>query len=241
VPNGYLQGVQSPRKTGTRRSTAIAVVLLCLAFGVSAGAGQSANGATTEPENLASLLLTPTQIGPGYRLVQRPDGTGLKGLATLDMCGYRFGSEKLRLSRLQVNYVHSGRTVTLSNEIVAYQPGGAVQALEEVAYAAAHCPGTPLRSVSRGVSSVSFHVSPVPLTEPLPAGSLAYAITISLTYKGRLTEQNDIVVYQIRGNVLSGVYGYGGTLAARTKATLASAMMSSKNLRQIEVLPANVA
>ena len=64
---------------------------------------------------------------------------------------------------------------------------------------------------------------------------------ISLTYKGKQTKQNDIVVYQIRGNVLSGVYGYGGTLAARTHATLQSALQSAKNLRQIEILPANVA
>jgi hypothetical protein len=91
------------------------------------------------------------------------------------------------------------------------------------------------------VSAVSFKVSPIPVTEPLPAGSVAYAITISLTYRGKLTEQNDVVVYQIRGNVLSGVYGYGGTLAARTQATLASALQSAKDLRQIEILPSNVA
>ena len=81
----------------------------------------------------------------------------------------------------------------------------------------------------------------MPLTEPLPAGSVAYAITISLTYQGKQTKQNDIVVYQIRGNVLSGVYGYGGTFAARAQATLASAVQSAKNLRQIELVPANIA
>jgi hypothetical protein len=194
-----------------------------------------------EAPNLVKLLLTPSQVGPGYHLVQRPDGHGVKGIVTLDMCGYRFASEKLRTNRLQVNYVHPGRSVTLSNEIVTYQPGGATQALEEVAYAASHCPSAPLKSMDKGVSAVSFKVSPVPLLEPLPAGSVAYAITISLTYQGKLTKQNDIVVYQIRGNVLSGVYGYGGTLAARTQATLASAVQSAKNLRQIELVPADIA
>jgi hypothetical protein len=191
--------------------------------------------------NLTKLLLTPAQVGPGYRLTQRPDGHGVKGFVTLDMCGYRFGSEKLRTNRIQVNYVHAGKAVTVSNEVVSYQPGGAAQALQEVAYAAEHCPSAPLKSTAKGVSAVSFKVAPVPFSQPLPAGSVAYAITISLTYKGKHTQQNDIVVYQIRGDVLSGVYGYGGTLAARTHATLASALASAKDLRQIEIVPSNVA
>jgi hypothetical protein len=201
----------------------------------------AANVNVSDVPNLAKLLLTPSQVGPGYRLVQRPDGHGVKGFVTLDMCGYKFGSEKLRTNRLQVNYIHPGPSVTLSNEVVTYRPGGAVQALEEVAYAASHCPKTALKSLDKGVSAVSFRVAPVPLTESLPAGSLAYAITISLTYKGKRTNENDIVVYQIRGNVLSGVYGYGGTLASRTQVTLASAVKSAKNLRQVEIVPADVA
>jgi hypothetical protein len=233
--------VHRPRKTGRRSSTVLAAALLCLLAGLSSSDALAADVNASDLPNLAKLLLTPAQVGPGYRLVQRPDGRGVKGIVTLDMCGYRFGSEKLRTDRLQVNYIHAGRAVTVSNEVVTYQPGGAAQALEEVAYAASHCPGTPLKSTAKGISTVSFKVSPVPLTEPLPAGSVAYAITISLTYEGKQTKQNDIVVYQIRGNVLSGVYGYGGTLAARTHATLQSALQSAKNLRQIEILPANVA
>lgn len=207
---------------------------------VASGAIAADVGAAPIP-SLAKLLLTPEQVGSGYRLVQRPDGRGVKGFATLDMCGYRFASEKLRIDRLQVNYVRSGGPVIVSNEVVSYQPGGAAQALEEVAYAASHCPSAPLRSLTKGVSSVSFKVSPVPLTGPLPAGSVAYAVTISLTYRGKQTQQNDIVVYQIRGDVLSGVYGFGGTLADRKRITLESAVASAKNLRQVEILPANVA
>jgi hypothetical protein len=215
--------------------------VLCLLAGIVASGVSAARVKAGDIPNLAKLLLRPSQVGPGYRLVQRPDGHGVKGFVTLDMCGYQFGSEKLRTNRLQVNYVHAGAAVTVSNEIVTYQPGGAAQALEEVAYAASHCPSAPLKSMANGVSAVSFKVSPVPFTEPLPAGSVAYAVTISLIYKGKQTKQHDIIVYQIRGNVLSGVYGYGGTLAARTHATLASAMQSARNLRQIEILPANVA
>jgi hypothetical protein len=219
-------------------------VVVCAGVCALAGIAGSALAATVrvaDTPNLAKLLLTPTQVGPGYRLVQRPDGHGIKGFVTLDVCGYKFGSEKLRTNRLQVNYIHSGNAVTLSNEIVTYRPGGAVQALEEVAYAASHCPSTPLKTMAKGISTVSFKVAPVPLTEPLPAGSVAYEVTISLTYTGKQTRQNDIVVYQIRGNVLSGVYGFGGTLAARTRATLASAMKSARDLRQIELVPSNIA
>jgi hypothetical protein len=234
-------GVRRPRSIGTRCSALGAGVVLCLLAAIAASGALAASVKSAEIPNLSKLLLSPAQVGPGYRLVQRPDGHGVKGFVTLDMCGYRFGSEKLRTDRLQVNYVHPGKSVTVSNEIVTYQPGGAAQALEEVAFAASHCPSTPLKSTAKGISTVSFKVSPVPLTEALPAGSLAYAITISLTYEGKQTEQHDIVVYQIRGNVLSGVYGYGGSLAARTRTTLASAVQSARNLRQIEILPANVA
>ncbi|HWB23800.1 MAG TPA: hypothetical protein VG652_13045 [Gaiellaceae bacterium] len=230
-----------PRRIGTSRSAWTVAVAICALAGIAAGSGLAASVRVSDTPDLAKLLLTPTQVGPGYRLMQRPDGHGVKGFVTLDMCGYKFGSEKLRTNRLQVNYVHSGNAVTLSNEIVTYRPGGAVQALEEVAYAASHCPSTPLRSMAKGISTVSFKVSPVPLMEPLPAGSVAYAVTVSLTYKGKQTKENDIVVYQIRGNVLSGVYGFGGTLAARTRATLASAMKSARDLRQIELVPANIA
>ena len=142
--------------------------MLCLLVGVIASGALAADVKVAETPNLAKLLLTPSQVGPGYRLVQRPDGHGVKGIVTLDMCGYRFASEKLRTNRLQVNYVHPGTSVTLSNEIVTYQPGGATQALEEVAYAASHCPTAPLKSMDKAVSAVSFKVSPVPVIEPAP-------------------------------------------------------------------------
>jgi hypothetical protein len=233
--------VHPPRKLGTLWLTSTAAVVVCVAAGTVISSAFAARVQASDTPDLSKLLLTPGQVGPGYRLVQRPDGHGVKGFVTLDMCGYRFASEKLRTGRIQVNYVHPAPAVTVSNEVVSYRPGGATQALEEVAYAASHCPSAPLRSTAKGISSVSFTVAPLPLMNGLPAGSLAYAITISLTYRGKQTKQNDIVVYQIRGNVLSGVYGYGGTFAARTQATLDSAVQSAKNLRQIEIVPSNVA
>jgi hypothetical protein len=236
-----VKAVHLPRKFGMRWSAFTVAIAVCATAGIVVSSGLAARVQAADTPNLSKLLLTPGQVGPGYRLVQRPDGHGVKGFVTLDMCGYRFSSEKLRTDRIQVNYVHPAPAVTVSNEVVAYQPGGATQALEEVAYAASHCPSAPLKSEAKGVSSVSFKVAPVPVTNGLPAGSLAYAVTISLTYHGKQTKQNDIVVYQIRGNVLSGVYGYGGTLAARTQATLESALQSAKNLRQIEIVPSNVA
>jgi hypothetical protein len=236
-----VKTVHLPRKLGTLRVALSATVMVCVVAGIVVSSALAARVQAADTPNLSKLLLTPGQVGPGYRLVQRPDGHGVKGFVTLDMCGYRFGSEKLRTDRIQVNYVHPAPAVTISNEVVSYQPGGATQALEEVAYAASHCPSAPLKSTSKGISSISFKVAPLPLTNGLPAGSLAYAITISLTYRGKQTKQNDVVVYQIRGNVLSGVYGYGGTPGARMQATLDSAVQSAKNLRQIEIVPSNVA
>jgi hypothetical protein len=61
------------------------------------------------------------------------------GQVTLDLCGYTFHTEALRLARLQVTYTRAGAPL-ISNEVVAYKPGGAASALREVRAAIAHCP-----------------------------------------------------------------------------------------------------
>ncbi len=69
---------------------------------------------TDAQPKLTALVLKGNQVGPGYRLLQRPDGYGVAGFVTLDMCGFTFRSEQLRTARLQVNYVRTGSPVKLS-------------------------------------------------------------------------------------------------------------------------------
>ena len=82
----------------------------------------SASAGPTGGAQLDKLVLRASQLGPGYKLLHRPDGDGAKGFVTLDMCDYRFTSEAARTDRLQVNYVPAGAAVMYSNEVVSYAP-----------------------------------------------------------------------------------------------------------------------
>src|SRR4051794_216979 len=114
-------------------SSSVRFVLLIGVVGAAVAAQTVSAGARADAQpKLAALVLKGGQVGPGYRLVQRPDGHGVSGLVTLDICGFRFRSEQLRTDRLQVNYVRSGEPVKASNEVVTYRPGGSVQAMKEL-------------------------------------------------------------------------------------------------------------
>jgi len=92
-----------------RRFPIVAVVVVVLLSAVSAASAGSA---------LGKLALKPRQIGPGYTLHVRPDTNCVQRCVTLDMCGFDFTSELARTGRYQVNYLHKGAAVQLSNEIV---------------------------------------------------------------------------------------------------------------------------
>ena len=193
-----------------------------------------AEGATAPDRgqaNLNGLILRAAQVGTGYRLQQRPDGHGARGYVTLDLCGFTFPSESLRTGRLQVNYAHSGTAPQLSNEVVAYRAGDAQQALREVTRAARHCPRGPVGSNVKGVPPLTYQVSEISDTRLLPQ-HLALRIHYSGTIKGRHREETIIGVYQIRRDVLSGVYAYGSSVAERIRVGLHAAEESAKNLKR---------
>jgi opacity protein-like surface antigen len=202
-------------------------VRLTLALAVAGLVTAAAAGAAVQP--LGKLILRPAQVGPGYRLVQRPDGHGAQGFVTLDMCGYQFLSEALRTGRLQVNYVKSGAAIKFSNEVVTYVKGGAQFALREVSKAVATCPRGPVTGNVKGEPPTTYRI-----TTLHPSGLLAGAIVlrarISATVNGKQVSEEDSVIYQVRGNVLSAVYTYGGTRAARETAALHAARQAAKNL-----------
>src|SRR3954462_12911788 len=104
----------------------------------------------TAPDG-GKLILQPAQIGSGYVMLNRKDGSGVKGTVTLDLCGRTgYPSEQLRTARLQVNYLKNGSVIGLSNEVVQYRAGGAAQAMREVVSHALNCPSTPIRTGEKG-------------------------------------------------------------------------------------------
>ena len=108
--------------------------------------------------DLSHVVLTGAQVGAGYRRASFAGGDSVIGETTLDLCGGRYPSESLRTNRLQVRYLHPGKVATVSNEVVTYIPGGAQQALSEVAGVARTC-AAKTRVTRRGADSLTTNAS----------------------------------------------------------------------------------
>ena len=156
----------------------MAIVAVALTTGTSTG-----TGATADPPPLDSVVLTAKQAGSGYTRFTMDGGRQVDGQVTLDFCGGGYPSEALRLRRFQTIYANRAGGAQLSNEVVRYAPGGARQALREVARRVRTCPRTPVQSpvpghgAERGRSSPSTSdtgtSSPasMPRAAPQPRGS----------------------------------------------------------------------
>jgi len=210
---------------------AFRLALVLTAIACSGGLAVSTPARSDTKPSVSRIVLTGAQIGPGYRLIQRPDGHGVAGFVTLDLCGYTFRSEQLRVARLQVNYVRPGSAVKLSNEVVVYRPGGAAEAMREVAAAARTCPKTPVSSTVQGVGPLSYRITRLTDSRLLP-GAIALRLRIGGVVRGKRLSETVVSIYQWHGNVFSGVYGYGGTTATREAIATHAAAESAANLKR---------
>jgi hypothetical protein len=179
---------------------------------------------------LKRIVLTPRQVGTGYRMRMLDQGDVVKNQVSLDLCDFRFPSERLRTGRLQFVYLHGGEITQVSNEVVSYRAGGARRALAELRKALTACPRHPVIG--------PVHVS-VPTTHRLTrlgvhGLSLSYVAVldrVSGTIRGKKVTRSGIAVYEIRGNVLSAIYTDGrGSISAQRKVAFHSATESAKNL-----------
>jgi hypothetical protein len=101
--------------------------------------------------------------------------------------------------------------------------------LQEISGAAAQCPKGPVPSNVKGLSALTYRLTRLHSSGFLP-GYVAFRAHVSGKYQGKAFEDTSVDVYQRRGNILSAVYGHGGTLASRTKTTLVAAKASARNL-----------
>lgn len=203
--------------------------LFGIVLAVLAVTATAASAGSTRAAELDKLVLRASQLGPGYKLLQRSDGRGTNGLVTLDLCGYRFTSEARRTGRLQVNYDGQTTVIKYSNEIVSYAPGGTRLALRELNQAVNRCPARPVDSTVQGVPPLTYRITRLTTTGLLP-GAIALRINVSGTYKGKRFSATDAAIYQVHGNVLSGLYAYGGSVKQRERAALRAAKQSRANL-----------
>jgi len=185
---------------------------------------------------LDMVVLEPSQLGAGYTLSQIPGGQLVQGETTLDFCNLTYPSESLRTARLQVVYEATNGEVNASNEVVTYKPGGAQKALQEVVRAATACPNGRVKNPPTGVTDLIRHTQVVRDPRLLP-GSVAIVETDTGTVNGKRVTVQSMDVYQVRGNVLSGVYGNGRSAAAVRAVTLRAAEQSAANLKR-HVAPA---
>jgi hypothetical protein len=180
---------------------------------------------------LGKVVLKASQVGAGFVLSQIPGGRQVQGERTLDFCSLNYPSEALRTARLQVAYTKKGAAFKASNEVVTYKPGGARQALREVAHAAATCPNGTVKNPPKGVGKLVGHTRLLSDSRLLP-GAVAVLDVDTGVVNGRRLTSNTVVVYQMRGNVLSGVYGTGPSAAAVEESTLRTAEQSAADLRR---------
>src|SRR5665213_3608239 len=180
----------------------------CSAVVVIGSASTAAGALFASPaQTVARIVLTASQVAPDVTLKQLPGGNRVAGQVTLDLCGFTFRTEALRLARLQVAYTRGG-TSLISNEVVAYKPGGAAAALRELRSAIAHCPTGYVSSRVRGMGQLKNSIRHVTAPGVLP-GSIAIVDRISQKLNGKTLQFDAVLVFQARRDVLSAVYGYG--------------------------------
>lgn len=181
---------------------------------------------------LQRVLLRPGQVGAGYQLLRFKQGNVVTGQVTLDLCGFSFKSERLRVARRQVAYLRHGKVVQLSNEVVRYRHGGAQQALRELRSAAARCPRGPVSGPVRGVGPITYRVTRITDRRLLPA-HLAVLVHGVGKVNGPYVDTTVLQVFQVRGDVLSGVYTDGtGGIRAQRRVGLHAAAESAKNMKR---------
>jgi hypothetical protein len=181
--------------------------------------------------DVSHIVLKPTQVGKDYVLLTQKNGNLVKGQVTLNLCGTGYASELLRTTRLQVNFASAKSPVAISNEVVTYRGRGAAQAMREVTRRAATCPHTPIDSGSKGVPKLTFKLTPVKDAHLLK-GYLAVRVDVTGTVKGKRVAQTSYAIYQQHGNLLSGIYSFGGGPAAQLKVALHAAEQSALNRRR---------
>jgi hypothetical protein len=187
---------------------------------------------TTSALDLTKVILRPTQVGKGYGIYARKDGFGVKAAPTLDLCGRRgYPSEKLRVARLQVDYLKPRAPFGLSNEVVTYRSGGAVQAMREVAQHAATCPHHPIITGQPGVGPLRVTITRLHDAKLLPGAIAVRVHAVGRLTSGKHVDQTSYAVYQRSGNVLSGIYSFGLDTPAQQRFVLHAAEASARVLQ----------
>jgi hypothetical protein len=178
------------------------------------------------------VVLRAAQIGPGTITREIPQGREVDGVNTLDLCGQTFRSEKMRVARVQLSWIrNTGGGPFLSNEVVAYKPGGAAQAMRELRAAVKACPKGFVKSTIPGAGMIKNQFDPIK-GKDFVDNSLGLIDHITEKVGKKTLKFDSLLVYQVRGNVLSAVYGFG---VVQLPLVVHSAGQSAKNLKKLRI------
>lgn len=169
------------------------------------------------------IALTKADLPEGFGPNQMREGDQVDGQVTLDLCSAHFASEELRLARHQVAFALDDAHA-VSNEVVAYQPAGVEQALEELRSAIQHCPRGFVPSTVAGAPDYRYDVETLPEQAGAQPGTLA--IRVRVTAKGGKTETYT-EIFQPHGQLMSILYFRDLETADRLQGTL-TALLSSR-------------
>ena len=206
---------------------------------LAAGAAVLLAGTATAAVDLRTAVPRPAQVGKGYQLIARTDGFGVKAAPTLDLCGRptSYPSEKLRVDRLQVDYLKKKTPLGLSVEVVRYKTGGALQALREVRQHAVGCPHRPIDTGLSGVGPLRFTITML-RDAKLARGYVAVRVrAVGKLASGKRVDQTSYAVYQRVGDVLSGIYTFGPNTTAQQRFAFHAAEASTRLLRKLRAAP----
>jgi hypothetical protein len=174
------------------------------------------------------VVLSASQVGPGYHEKHFPGEDSLRGV-TLDVCGFTFKSESLRTQRLQLAFVRHGRPF-VSNEVVTYQAGGGQQALQEISHAVTHCPRGPRRGPTANQVRLRYRIKRLSVSGLAP-GSVAIVVhEWGLGYQRQHVNERGVAIYQLNGDTLSAVYTSGKSVSGQLRVATHAAREAAKNL-----------
>lgn len=153
----------------------------------------------------------------------------VKNQVTLDLCGQTFASERLRVTRLQVAYLHLRPNILVSNEVVGYRPGGTQEAMSELRNVAAHCPSGPQAPTVVGAPTIAYRLQRLHIGG-LDPGYVAACVHESAIENGIPHVAVRFAIYQTRGRVLSAIYVQASTSSLAQHVAERAAVQSSHNL-----------
>jgi hypothetical protein len=206
--------------------------ICCILVTVAAACVATAAFGFAPKKTVDRAVLKAAQVGPGSIVRDIPHGSDVSGQVTLDVCGFAFKSERRRVARLQVSFIrNNGTGVFLSNEVVDYKHGWAKKAMKELRKAIAGCPKGFVKSTIPGAGLIRNRFDPIKSDKFLP-GSIGVIdhITEKLPNKKKPLRFDSLLVYQARGNVLSGVYSFG---VAQLPLVVHAAAQSALNLTKL--------